>query len=94
MTAPEGTNFDYTVEKTNTGYRVKITGIGAHELGSPFTVQAAGATIIASALSYVQQGLADNSTPEEKDRNTAAALYGYYTAAVQYKAALQEQQNT
>ena len=88
VTAPEGTTFDYTVEQTRSGYRVKITGIGAHELGSAFTVKAAGATITASALSYVQQALGNNGLTQE-DRNTAAALYAYYTAAVDCKAALE-----
>ena len=52
--AGSGLTFDYTVEKTGRSWRVQITGIGAHKLGSVFTLKTDGAEISASALSYAQ----------------------------------------
>ena len=84
VTAEEGVSFAYTVEKTGSSWRVQITGIGAPELGSVFTLETEGAKISASALSYAQSCLA-NADTEEALRNTVAALYAYYQAAVAYQ---------
>lgn len=83
----EGVDVAYTVEKTGSSWRVQITGIGAHELGSVFTLKTEGAEISASALSYAQNCLADNYAEAEL-QNTVAALYAYYNAAMAYKAAM------
>lgn len=84
VSAPQGTTFDYIVEKDGDRYRVKITGIGAHELGSAFTIQVGETTITASALSYVQLALASSNT-EQKVKNAAAALYAYYEKTMEYR---------
>jgi len=87
VSAPEGTTFDYTAEKAGSRTRVTITGIGAHELGSEFTVTVGTSWIKASALSYVQKTLSNgNAAPENK--NAAAALYAYYEKAVEYRTLL------
>ena len=67
-------------------YRVAVTGISAHKLGDTHTVIATtangSATVVVSALSYVQ-GILENST-DEKARNAVAAIYYYYKAAHEY----------
>ena len=57
----EGATFEYTVEKIGSRYRVQITGIGAHELGTVFTLTTGNTTISASAMTYVQQRLANTN---------------------------------
>ena len=83
VTAAEGTTFEYTVEKVGSRYRVQITGIGAHELGTAFTMTTGNTTITASAMTYVQQSLA-NSNAGAATKNAAAALYEYYRQAINY----------
>lgn len=83
VTAAEGTTFEYTVEKVGSRYRVQITGIGAHELGTAFTMTTGNTTITASAMTYVQQSLA-NSNAAAATKNAAAALYEYYLQAINY----------
>lgn len=83
VTAAEGTTFEYTVEKVGSRYRVQITGIGAHELGTAFTMTTGNTTITASAMTYVQQSLA-NSNAGAATKNAAAALYEYYLQAISY----------
>ena len=80
----EGADFEYTVEKVGSRYRVRITGIGAHELGTVFTMTTGNTTISASAMTYVQQSLA-NSKTSRAAKNAAAALYAYYEAAIAYR---------
>ena len=80
----EGADFEYTVEKVGSRYRVRITGIGAHELGTVFTMTTGNTTISASAMTYVQQSLA-NSRASRAAKNAAAALYAYYEAAIAYR---------
>ena len=77
-------DFEYAVEKVGNRYRVKITGIAAHELGAAFTVKTGGTSITASAMSYVQKCLA-NSNTDQDTKNAAAALYRYYEEAIEYK---------
>ena len=84
VTAPSGTTFNYTVEKVGSRYRVQITGIGAHELGTVFTLRTGNTTISASAMTYVQQRLA-NANASEVTKNAAAALYAYYQEAINYR---------
>ena len=83
VTAAAGTTFEYTVEKVGSRYRVQITEIGAHELGTVFTMTTGDTTISASAMTYVQQSLA-NSSASEATKNAAAALYKYYQQAINY----------
>ena len=75
-------DFDYTVEKVGSRWRVRITGIGAHELGTVFTMETGNTTIEASAMTYVQQCLANADAGDEA--NHAAALYEYYRQAISY----------
>ena len=75
--------FEYSVEKVGSRYRVQITGIGAHELGEVFTLTTGNTKIAASAMTYVQQSLANSSAGEEA-KNAAAALYAYYQQAISY----------
>ena len=79
----EGATFEYTVEKVGSRYRVQITGIGAHELGTVFTMTTGNTRIAASAMTYVQQSLA-NSSDSAETKNAAAALYEYYHQAISY----------
>ena len=80
----DGATFDYTVEKVGSRHRVRITGIGAHELGTVFTLTTGDTTISASAMTYVQQCLNDPNA-SDATKNTAAALYAYYQQAISYK---------
>ena len=73
----------FTVEKVGSRYRVQITGIGAHELGTLFTMTTGDTTISASAMTYVQQSLA-NGNASEATKNAAAALYEYYQQAINF----------
>ena len=75
--------FAYTVEKVGSRYRVQITGIGAHELGTVFTMTTGDTTISASAMTYVQQALG-NDNASAATKNAAAALYAYYLQAISY----------
>ena len=84
VTAPSGTTFNYTVEKVGSRYRVQITGIGAHELGTEFALRTGNTTISASAMTYVRQRLA-NANASEVTKNAAAALYAYYQEAINYR---------
>ena len=76
--------FEYTVEKVGSRYRVRITGIGAHELGTKFTMTTGNTAITAAALTYVQQSLA-NSNAKQETKNAAAALYEYYHQTIEYR---------
>ena len=81
--AATGADVKYAVEPVGSRYRVRITGIGAHELGTKITITAGTSTVTASALSYVQKCLAnENAKPEAK--NAAAALYRYYQETIHY----------
>ena len=81
--AATGAYVEYAVEPVGSRYRVRITGIGAHELGTKITITAGTSTVTASALSYVQKCLAnENAKPEAK--NAAAALYRYYQETIRY----------
>ena len=81
--AATGAYVEYAVEPAGSRYRVRITGIGAHELGTKITITAGTSTVTASALSYVQKCLAnENAKPEAK--NAAAALYRYYQETIHY----------
>lgn len=81
--AATGADVEYAVEPVGSRYRVRITGIGAHELGTKITITAGTSTVTASALSYVQKCLAnENAKPEAK--NAAAALYRYYQETIHY----------
>ncbi|MBQ6076722.1 MAG: hypothetical protein IJK88_01325 [Clostridia bacterium] len=79
---------NYIVEKVGARYRVKITGIGAHELGTGFNVDVgtrANTTISnVSVVSIVKKYLA-NDTIKTETKNAATALYYYYQAAIAYK---------
>ena len=75
--------FEFTVEKVGSRYRVQITGIGAHELGTVFTLTTGETTISASALTYVQQCLA-NENESDETKHAAAALYEYYQQAINF----------
>lgn len=80
----ENATFEYTVENTGERWRVKITGIGAHELCTVFTMKTGNTSISASALTYVQNALAYSGSSEET-KHAAAALYAYYTETVNYR---------
>ena len=81
--AATGADVKYAVEPVGSRYRVRITGIAAHELGTKITITAGTSTVTASALSYVQKCLAnENAKPEAK--NAAAALYRYYQETIHY----------
>ena len=75
--------FAYTVEKVDSRYLVRITGIGAHELGEVFMLRTENTTISASVMTYVQQCLAGENTSAEA-KQAAAALYAYYRQAINY----------
>ncbi len=78
---------NYIVEKVGARYRVKITGIGAHELGTGFNVDVgtrANTTISnVSVVSIVKKYLANNTIKAET-KDAATALYYYYQAAIEY----------
>ncbi len=78
---------NYIVEKVGARYRVKITGIGAHELGTGFYVDVGtdADTIIhnVSVVSIVKKYLA-NDTIKTETKNAATALFYYYQAAIAY----------
>lgn len=78
-----GADVKYSVDKVGSRYRVKITGIGAHELGTVITVTTGNSTIQASALTYVQKCLV-NDKVKQATKNAAAALYRYYQEAIIY----------
>lgn len=78
-----GAYVEYSVDKVGSRYRVKITGIGAHELGTVITVTIGNSTIQASALTYVQKCLV-NDKVKQATKNAAAALYRYYQEAIIY----------
>ena len=73
-----------TAAKSGSWYVLSVPGISAHMLGDTYTVTVNGRkTIAASALSYVQSALADD-TVSLTAKNTAKALYGYYLQAIAY----------
>ena len=79
---------DYIVEKVGARYRVKITGIGAHELGTGFNIEVGSGenkTTISnvSAVTIVKKYLA-NDTIKAETKDAATALYYYYQAAIAY----------
>ena len=79
---------DYIVEKVGARYRVKITGIGAHELGTGFNIEVGSGenkTTISnvSAVTVVKKYLANNTIKAET-KKAATALYYYYQAAIAY----------
>jgi hypothetical protein len=80
---------NYIVEKVGARYRVKITGIGAHELGTGFNVDVgtrANTTISnVSVVSIVKKYLnPENTTIKDATKKAATALYYYYQAAIAY----------
>ena len=97
LTVPAGTEFTATAkfnenvfraEKQADGrYRVRITGISAHQLGNTITVtgNAGGAfTVKVSVLAYVRSVLKNSS--DNAARDCMAALYRYYAAVIAYRA--------
>lgn len=83
VTADDGSSQEYTVARAGTRWHIQVTGIGAHKLGTVFTMTAGENSISASAMTYVQQCLSNTGAPEEAKR-VAAALYEYYQQAVRY----------
>ena len=78
----------YKVEKVGARYRVKITGIGAHQLGTGFNIEVGSGenkTTISnvSAVTIVKKYLANNTIKTET-KKAATALYYYYQAAIEY----------
>ncbi|MBO4423509.1 MAG: hypothetical protein J5879_08720 [Clostridia bacterium] len=80
-----------TVTKQKDGrYLVKITNIGAHMLGDPYSVIVATtngrSTVTVSALSYVKGVLDAEAYQNDTDAQYAvASIYNYYAAAAAYK---------
>ena len=71
-------------------YLVKITNIGAHMLGDPYSVVVATtngrSTVTVSALSYVKGVLDAEAYQNDTDAQYAvASIYNYYAAAAAYK---------
>ena len=83
VTADDGSSPEYTVARAGTRRHIRVTGIGAHKLGTVYTMTAGETSISASAMTYVQQCLSNTGAPEEAKR-VAAALYEYYQQAVRY----------
>ena len=96
LTVPAGTELTATAkfngnvfraEKQADGrYRVRITGISAHQLGNTITItgSAEGAfTVKVSALAYVRSVLKNSS--DKAARDCMAALYRYYEAVIAYR---------
>ncbi len=80
----------YIMEKVGARYRVKITGIGAHELGTGFNIEVGSGenkTTISnvSVVSIVKKYLnPENTTIKDATKKAATALYYYYQAAIAY----------
>ena len=68
--------------------RIAVSGIPAHKLGDTYEVKISttngDSTVQISAMSYVYACLSKTSATE-LERNSAAALYHYYAAAMAYK---------
>lgn len=77
------------VRQADGRYLVSIRNISAHQLGDSheivITTASGSATVTASAMSYVNAVL--NPNQSANIRNAAAALYNYYKAAMDYRAA-------
>ena len=74
------------VKQADGRYRIRVSGISAHQLGETITINGtAGSdfTITVSALAYARAVL-NSEAFNANAKNTMAALYQYYTAVKEY----------
>lgn len=66
-------------------YLVEFKDIGAHELGTPYTIYINGdaATVTVSAMSYVR-GMLDNAKATDAAKDAVCSIYYYWQAALNY----------
>lgn len=74
------------VKQADGRYRIRVSGISAHQMGDPITITGtAGSdfTITVSVLAYARAVL-NSEAFNANAKNTMAALYQYYTAVKEY----------
>lgn len=86
VTDPNGKEVPYSLEEIGTGsFRIVIGNIPAHKLGDRYRITFDGSlTVTLSALSYAERVLSSESI-SLGEKNTAAALYAYYLAAMAFR---------
>ena len=75
------------VKMSDGRYRIRISGVQAHQLGDMITISGVAGkpfTVQVSALSYVRSVL-NNAGSSEAAKNCLASMYAYYTAIMAYR---------